>query len=153
MEANKTIFLEDESPTLRQFNKFLRASRYTMMFVLEHWYQFCTVIVKKKINTDFFQITCFKESKNMAVEKNLRKTIGFYKKLPNVFRLSHGMKNIYRSKLYQYICIGEKVFCSCYFWWFVSRFFSDRVMVCNGAWSVRVFLGFSEKRKPSEYYL
>ena len=48
MEANKTIFLEDESPTLRQFNKFLRASRYTMMFVLEHWYQFCTVIVKIK---------------------------------------------------------------------------------------------------------
>ena len=30
-----------------------------------------------KINTDFFQITCFKESKIMAVEKNSRITINF----------------------------------------------------------------------------
>ena len=30
---------------------------------------------------DFFQVTCFKERKNMAVEKNLKITINFYKKL------------------------------------------------------------------------
>ena len=30
---------------------------------------------------DFFQITCLKESKNMAVKRNLRVTITFCKKL------------------------------------------------------------------------
>ena len=44
--------------------------------------------------------TCFKESKKLAVEKNLEVTIKFYKKL-YVFQSSHGTKTIYRSKLYQ----------------------------------------------------
>ena len=30
---------------------------------------------------DFFQIICFKEGKNMAIEENLRVTINFYKKI------------------------------------------------------------------------
>ena len=37
--------------------------------------------IKEEKNTDFLQITWFKESKNMAVEKKLRLTIKFYKKL------------------------------------------------------------------------
>ena len=34
----------------------------------------------KKWNTEFFLIACFKENKNMAIEKNRRITINFYKK-------------------------------------------------------------------------
>ena len=52
----------------------------------------------EKQNMDFFQMTCFKESKNMGVEKNLRVTINFYQKY--AFQLSYGIKTIYRSKLY-----------------------------------------------------
>ena len=35
----------------------------------------------KKSSMDFFRITCFKESKNLAVERNFKVTINFYKKL------------------------------------------------------------------------
>ena len=56
-----------------------------------------TLVLDKKQNTNFSQITCFKESKNMAVEKNFRLMINFSKK--QVFQLSQGIKNIYRSKL------------------------------------------------------
>ena len=48
---------------------------------------------KKKKKVDFFQITCFKESKNMAIEKNLRIMITIYRKqYPSVIT---GNKKIY----------------------------------------------------------
>ena len=50
------------------------------------------------VHTDFFQITCFKESKKMAVENSLGIMIKFYDN--DVFQLSHGMKSICRSKLH-----------------------------------------------------
>ena len=45
-----------------------------------------------------FQITYFKERKNIAVEKILALLVNFYLKNNN-FQLSHGIKNIYISKL------------------------------------------------------
>ena len=50
------------------------------------------------VHTDFFQITCFKESKKMAVKNSLGIMIKFYDN--DVFQLSHGMKSICRSKLH-----------------------------------------------------
>ena len=54
------------------------------------------------------KITRFKEIKNLEDEKNLTVTINFYKNI--VLHLSHGIKSIYRSKLYQQHTRGEKVF-------------------------------------------
>ena len=45
------------------------------------------------------QNTCFKERSNVAVEKNFR--VQTRTKKDHIFQLSHGMKNIHRSKLYQ----------------------------------------------------
>ena len=57
------------------------------------------VLWKSKKKADFFQITYFKESKNMAIEKNLRIMITIYRKQhPSVIT---GNKKIYRSNLYQ----------------------------------------------------
>ena len=51
---------------------------------------------RDKKNSDFFQMTCFKEDRNMAVEKNLRVTINFYKKcLPFI----NGLRNSHQRKL------------------------------------------------------
>ena len=51
-------------------------------FNLELFYSHGTVILKiKKSSMDFFRITCFKESKNLEVERNFKVTINFYKKL------------------------------------------------------------------------
>ena len=49
--------------------------------------------------------------------------------IKNVFHLSHGIKSIHRSKLYQWYIHTWKTqfFCSCCFWKSVRRFFSDRV--------------------------
>ena len=49
-------------------------------FILDLWYYHPTVIFEITESTDFFQKTCFKESNNMAVEKNIKVTINFYKK-------------------------------------------------------------------------
>ena len=51
-------------------------------------------------NTDFFQNTCLKERSNMAVAPSLRVTIYLCKKY--CLQLSHGIKKIHRSKLYQW---------------------------------------------------
>ena len=56
----------------------------------------------RKKNTDLFYITSFTECKNMATEGT--------------------------SEYRQNIFTDEKCFCSCCFWWFVTRFFSDRFL-------------------------
>ena len=40
----------------------------------------CVYNGDKNQNTDLFQITCFKQHNNMAVEENLRGMINFYEK-------------------------------------------------------------------------
>ena len=59
-----------------------------MSFILEIWYQHCTVIL------DIKNKTCFKESKKVAVEKNLIVTIILYKKLcpPPVIEITRNHK-------------------------------------------------------------
>ena len=52
--------------------------------------------------------------------------------------------------LKKHIHNGERNCCNCYFWRFVSCFFSDRVKkTFNIPWSALVFFAFLEKRKPN----
>ena len=46
----------------------------TFLFTLHYYSE------DKKSSMDFFRITCFKENKNMAVERIFKLTINFYKK-------------------------------------------------------------------------
>ena len=62
---------------------------------MEIWYQNCTVNVVSKL----LMRSCFKERSDMAIAKAFRVTINFYK--TSACQLSHGIKNIHRSKLYQ----------------------------------------------------
>ena len=78
-------------------NLYMRASYWNFcleLFVLvTALYSYCG---DKKLKRNFFQIICFNERKNMAVEENLRVTINFYnKRLPVTTR----NKNIYQRKL------------------------------------------------------
>ena len=93
---------------------------------------------KKQKNTDFFQNTCFKESKILTVEKNLRVTKNFSKILCLPV-IAWSKTHLSKHGCISNIDIGEIFFfCSCYFWWLVSRFFSSRVtnlqcnLVCEG---------------------
>ena len=58
------------------------------------------------------KITCFKESKNMALEKNSWGTIKFYKN--NAFKLSLGIKTFIEANCTTNMRIGENVSCSVY---------------------------------------
>ena len=90
----------------------------------------------KKQNTDLFQITCFKEGKNMVVEKNLKVPIKFYKKLC-LLVITRNKKHLPKRVV---SITGENVLCSCYFWRFQSFLF--RVLMCFGLWeSSLVFQG------------
>ena len=88
--------------------------------------------------TDFFQIIYFKESKNMAVEKNFRVTLNLYKglRLPVITRkkkhIETGTNNIH-TREYGFCCCFWRF--SCYFWRFVSHFFFSQ---CK---TLLVFLG------------
>ena len=46
---------------------------------------------------NFFQNICFKEHNNMVVDENITAAINSQKN--NIFQLSHGIKNIHRTKL------------------------------------------------------
>ena len=87
---------------------------------------------KKQKNTDFFQNTCFKESKILTVEKNLRVTKNFSKILCLPV-IAWSKTHLSKHGCISSIDIGEIFFCSCYFWRLVSRFFSSRVtnLQCN----------------------
>ena len=74
---------------------------------------------------DFFQVTCFKESRNMTIEKNLRITINLYKKL--CLQLSHQIENICRSKLYQQHTQRRESFLQLLLLKVPCHFFPDRV--------------------------
>ena len=58
--------------------------------------------------------------------KNLKVKIHFHKK-QWLSLIKCGIKNIHRSKLYLWHAYWKEYFRSCYFWWFVSRFFWNRV--------------------------
>ena len=106
----------------------------------------------KKQNTDFFQITCFAENKNMAVEKNLRVATNFYKKLC-IPVITRNEKHLSKQVAALIHTLGKFFFWSCYFQRVVSCFFSDRVknwqciLVCGS------FIGCSEQRGPNKYCL
>ena len=80
-----------------------------MGLLFYYWYCYAD----KKWNTDFFQITCFKERKNMAVKETSR-----------LWLEASSNHNIHT---------GERFLCSCYFWKFRSRFLSDRVKLMKSS--------------------
>ena len=62
----------------------------------------------------------------MAVEKNLRVTRNFYKKLTMAYSYYMVIKIFIEANCWNNKHAGENVFCICYFSRFVSRFFPDR---------------------------
>ena len=74
--VSKTEISREDSTNIWELHEILRKVGFGTLVLTFHFYS-----GDKKQNTELFQIPCFKESKNMAVEKNLRVTIKFYKKL------------------------------------------------------------------------
>ena len=78
-------------------NKFFKENLRSGNFVLNlRYYHNCNITVEMK---DIFQNTCFKERSNMPDTPSLWITINLSRKF--CFQLSHGIKNIHRSKLYE----------------------------------------------------
>ena len=101
---------------------------------------------------NFFQNTCFKEHNNIAVQPNLWVIINLYKK--NVFQLSHGIKNIHRTKLYQWYTDLGNTFLQLLLLKVCEAFlFRPSSNVYSILWSVQVFFAFLEKRRPNRYWL
>ena len=102
-------------------------------------------------NVDFSQNTCFKEHSSMAaVIPNFWVRINLY----NVFRLSHGIKIVLRSRLYQWYTHLRKTFLKLLFLKVCKTFlFRQSKKVCSIFGSTLAFFAFLEKRKPNRYCL
>ena len=93
-------------------------------------------------NTDFFQITCFKENKNMMVEQNLSITIN------TDFQLSWNKKHLSKQVVPITDKLEKRLFAVATFegLWVLS--FQTEYKTCKVLWSGWIFFGFSEKRRP-----
>ena len=83
-----------------------------------------------KLNANFFQITRFKENKDMAVKRYCHKKLCLQVITWNRIYLSKQVVQIANTR-------KEMLFCNCYFWRFVSHFLLDRVKTGSVLWSVR----------------
>ena len=93
-------------------------------FIVEIWYQYCYCVDSTKCR--LLSNTFFKERNNMVSGKALRVTINFYKKtVSSSYHTSE--KTFIEASCINKIHTAEIGFCNCYFWRFVSPFFSERV--------------------------
>ena len=91
----------------------------------------------------------------MGTTWRLRKLQGCNKLLWKTTTSSSHMeyKTVIEASCINNIHAGEKVFSSCYFWRFVSSFFSGIVKKLVYIWSAWVFFTYLEKRVANRYYL
>ena len=84
---------------------------------------------------DFFQITCFKDRKNMVVEKKLEVTINFYKKeCPPVIK--RNKKHLLRQVLSVTYTLEKRFFAFVTLEICESFLFRQRKRTCSVHWSV-----------------
>ena len=108
--------------------------------------------VESAWNTDFFQNSGFKESINMAVKITSEKRWTFMKS--NVFHFSHGIKNIHRSKFYQWYTHWRKRFLKLLLWKVYGSFLLRQTeKTCDTLWFVWVFFAFLGVRRLHKYCL
>ena len=89
----------------------------------------------KKQNTGFFQMTCFKECKNMAAEIKLRANDRPFI-INNVLQLSHGIKNIYRRNCTNTYTLEKMFFEVASFEGLQIVSFQTELKTCSALWSV-----------------
>ena len=77
----------------------------------------------------------------------------FIEHLRWLLRVITWKKTLIKASCTNNIQTGANVFCSCYFWSFLSRFFFRQKKTWGRLWYVWAFFAFLERRRPSKYCL
>ena len=119
--ASKTETSQENLTSIWELHEIIWEINFATLVLALHCYS-----GDNKQNRNFFQITCFTERKNIAVEKDLRVLRNSYKKLCLPV-ITWNEKYLSKQVAPITYALEKMFFCSGYFWMFVSRFVSDRL--------------------------